>query len=159
MATIAETISPMFSTSKRYVLDIDMIRSESNPVQELLIKAEGVRLENEIMARYMLYDEYDTLYTKIPGEYSSETEDALGTVLFRSSEDITPFTPINISISEFIAYDINKIFGYNLSEYMNLTKADQIVLINEAAKIQEILQKETEQNESALKNAMNSKIQ
>jgi hypothetical protein len=159
MATIAETISPMFSTSKRYVLDIDMIRSESNPVQELLIKAEGVRLENEIMARYMLYDEYDTLYTKIPGEYSSETEDAIGTVLYRSSEDITPFTPISNSISEFIAYDINKIFGYNLSEYMSLTKADQIVLLNEAAKIQEILQKETEQNENALKSAINSKIQ
>lgn len=81
-------------------------------------------LASLIMARS--YDKTHNVYL------DSRLENTLSQVLFRESENTLSFINVNSIVEEFLKNDINKFYGLNIKEYLNLNRVERNILVTNA---------------------------
>lgn len=81
-------------------------------------------------ARVVLESIYDASYNV---KLDDDLENIFGTVLYRETEDIKSYHNLNDYLSEFIKYDIGKIFNISVNEYLRATPAlrEAMILVAE----------------------------
>lgn len=89
-----------------------------------------------------LSDLYDREYIVNPLDAESQPqEQVFGSVLYREAEDPFVFTPYREIMNNYTRGEIKKFFGYNLSEFLDLTLYEASVLLEQSELMKQELTK------------------